>query len=268
MSGHVVGGGFIVARKMFQSNIWLKHPLYLKVWVWIIGRANHSDRKKNNHTYKRGEFVTTYDELIKAASYYFNRSLIFPTLKQIRNILSWLESEGMIIVEPIRDSELPTGADTRVRTRAYVGVKIIVIKYDTYQDLESYKGRHKGRPSSQLGHNNKNGYNNGKNISDFFSLRERYDQALIDKIFQAIASTRKSGKVSDSILVAQLKKWERYPIQQVEAGIRIYLDRDCAGQGKRENYLSAIIGNHQNQAEAKPESAGSVLLDAHYANAS
>ena len=247
MSEHVAGGGFTVARKMFRSNIWLKPPLYLKVWLWIIGRASHSDHKKNNHTYKRGEFVTTYDEIIKATAYRFNRRYIFPTLKQIRMILEWLESEGMIIVRPIKDSERLTRADTRVRTRAYVGLRIFVIKYDTYQNLESYRGRHKGRPSSELGHNNKNGNNNGKNTPSFFSLRERYDQALINKVFEALASTRKSGKISDSVLLAQLQKWDRYPTERVEAGIRTFLEKDYGGQGKREEYLLGIIRNQKNE---------------------
>ena len=81
---------------------------------------------------------------------------------------------------------------------------------------------------------------------DFFSLRERYsDQDLINRVFQAIASTRKSGKVADSVLLAQLQKWERYPVEQVEAGIRVYLEKDYAGQGKREDYLLGIIRNQK-----------------------
>jgi len=36
MKGHIPGGGFTVARKLFGSGVWLKHPLYLKVWIWII----------------------------------------------------------------------------------------------------------------------------------------------------------------------------------------------------------------------------------------
>ena len=35
------------------------------------------------------------------------------------------------------------------------------------------------------------------------------DQALIEKVFQAIATTRKTGKVAESILITQLQKWNR-----------------------------------------------------------
>ena len=99
-----------------------------------------------------------------------------------------------------------------------------------------------------------------------FSLRERYsDQNLIDRVFQAIASTRKTGKVADSVLLAQLQKWERYPVGQVEPAMKIYLDKDYAGQGKDEKYLLGIIRN-QKTGKTKTESTGSALLDSYYAN--
>jgi hypothetical protein len=64
---------------------------------------------------------------------------------------------------------------------------------------------------------------------------------LIDKCFAAIAGCRKSGKIADSVVLAQLQKWEKYPVAQVEAGIRIYLDKDYASQGRDEKYLLGII---------------------------
>jgi phage replication O-like protein O len=76
------------------------------------------------------------------------------------------------------------------------------------------------------------------------NLKSRYlSLKLIDEAINAIASTRKSGKVSDSIILSQLKKWSRYPAEQVEAGINIFIDRNYAGQGKRESYLLGIIRN-------------------------
>jgi hypothetical protein len=98
---------------------------------------------------------------------------------------------------------------------------------------------------------------------DFFLDRYSPEQRdLIGEVFSAIRTTRKSGKVKDTVLLALLKKMARYPAEQVEAGIRIYLDKDCAGQGKPEEYLMGII---RNQTDAKPEpetqSTGSALYD-------
>jgi len=81
-----------------------------------------------------------------------------------------------------------------------------------------------------------------------------------------LATTRKSGKIKDSILIAQLKKWERFPADHVVRGIETYLSKDYAAQGKREDYLLGIIRNTQpGKIESKSEaSTGSALLDAYY----
>ena len=247
---HIPKGGFIVARKIFASNIWIKDPLYLKVWMWIIGQANHSDNKKRERHYNRGEVVTTYNDIIKDTSYYHNRRHVFPSLKKIRIILEWLQCEGMILVKPLKSGLGLTGADPTARTRAYLGIKIIVINYNTYQNLENYKGRDKGRPFVQQGHNNKND-NKNDNTPDPFSLKKRYaNQELIDLVFQAFASTRKSGKAADSVLIAQLQKWAKYPVEQVESCIRIYLENDCADEGKDEKYLMGIIRKNKSWQNA------------------
>jgi uncharacterized phage protein (TIGR02220 family) len=152
---NIPGGNFSIARKMFESKIWIKSPLYLKLWIFLLGCANHTDREKNGIVYKRGELVTTYDKIIQGLTYYHNRKHIIPTLKHVRIILKWLQSERMIIVAPLQ-IERPTGADPTAHTRAYIGIKISILNYDTYQSDINYKGRHKDRPSVQLGHNNNN----------------------------------------------------------------------------------------------------------------
>jgi len=182
----IPGGSFLIARKIFKSKIWLKHPFYLKIFLWILGNANYSDQEKHGYSYKRGELITTYDEIIKGAAYYFNKQHIVPTLKQVRIILQWLELEGMIVVEPLRanePTERPTGADIRAHhtmpTRAYLGIRIIVVNYDTYQDSKNYKGRplegNKGIPSVQLGHDtNKEQERNNIYARNFISFWEAY----------------------------------------------------------------------------------------------
>lgn len=244
MSKQTPGGGFMVARKLFTSEIWVKDPLYLKLWLWIIGRANWQDYKKNGHVYRRGEVVTSYKEIIGALTYYHNKRKNAPTIKKVRIMLQWLESEGMIYINPLHSERCSAGADPTAHTRAYLGIKIIVINYDSYQDLENYKGRDRGRDSSAQGHDIEKEQIEKTSPADFAELKKRYpDHSLIDKVFSAIASTRKSGKVADSVLLAQLRKWERYPVQQVESGIRTYLQKEYAAEGKGEKYLYGIIRN-------------------------
>lgn len=256
MADHIPSGGFKIARKIFKSSIWTKDPEYLKLWLWIIGRASFGDHEKNGYEYRRGEFVTTYAGIIRALTYFHNKRKFSSSVKKVRIILQWLVSEGMILTNPLHSGRCRTGADTGACAGAYIGINIIVLNYDTYQDSENYKGRHRGTDFSAQGHNNNKGNNNGNNIPDFNSLKSRYPTPdLIDRVFGAIASTRKSGKVADSVLMAQLQKWEWYPVEQVESGIRTYLEKDHAGQGKDEKYLLGII-RHQNGQKPAPISRG------------
>jgi hypothetical protein len=242
MSERIAGGGFTLARRIFKSNIWDRDPLYLKVWIWIIGRASYIDHEKRGKFYKRGEFVTTYGEISKANAYLKNKRRIFPTLKQVRIILKWLENEGMILVEPLKSEPFPTGADTTADTRAYLCLKILIINYDTYQDLENYRGRHKGRDLSPQGQYNNKGNKKGNKNPDFFSFKKKYSNPhLIEQTIEAIKSTRKTRKISPNILNKLFKQLEKYSPETVERGFQIYVDKNYAAHGKDEKYLLGII---------------------------
>jgi len=78
--------------------------------------------------------------------------------------------------------------------------------------------------------------------SEIFSLRERYpNRDLLDRVFAAIAGTRKTGRLADSIVFRQLQAWDKYPVQQVEASFQKYLAKNYAAEGKDEKYLLGII---------------------------
>lgn len=284
MSETIHGGGFMVARKIFRSAVWIKPPLYLKVWVWILGRASHSDHEKGGHTYNRGEFVTSYKEIIKACEYRLNRKHIIPTLKQIRIILEWLQAEGMIVFEPISQGHTTgadTGADPQGGTRAYLGIKIVVVNYDTYQDLESYrgrpqegnKGRHRGIPQ---GHDNNNGFkkNGIKRTPDEISeeislltdklLPSPEGKELFTRTIEAISTTRKTNRVEPSVILKLLQSYQNYTEAQILAGMKTYLGKECSKQGFKEDYLLGIIKRQKSEHTPTPEmkSTGSPLLDA------
>ena len=74
-------------------------------------------------------------------------------------------------------------------------------------------------------------------------------------VFDALRSTRKSNRIAESVLLSQLQKWERYPVVQVEAAIRTYLEKDYAGQGKAEAYLLGIIRNQKAESKQSKQSA-------------
>jgi uncharacterized phage protein (TIGR02220 family) len=152
MTDPIPGGCFLLANKIFQSAIWRKHPWLLHVFIWFIGKAAYQDGYIfKGHVLRRGQLITTYGDIADALAYQFNRAIIKPTQKEIRIMLLWLKSEGMILMKPLIDGTLTNKGRPIELTRAYIGLLITVINYDTYQDLKNYKGRDKGRPSSEQG---------------------------------------------------------------------------------------------------------------------
>ena len=247
MTANPIPGGFIlVARKLLSSGIMDKPPLYLKLWVWMLIHASYKD----HGNLKRGQFFTSLDKMSKAMAHKAGYRSVKPTKKEIRGAMKFLTKVHMIVT-----------------TKVTHGLLITILNYDYYQNPTNYEGHNEGHPK---------GHTQGtiltrkdkerKRTPNISSLRERYsDHDLIDKVFKAIASTRKSNKVSESVLLAQLQKWERYPVEQVESAMRVYLQKNYAGQGKNEAYLMGII---RNQKEDMPKgiSTGSALLDEYYAD--
>lgn len=94
--------------------------------------------------------------------------------------------------------------------------------------------------------------NTPEKISEkILELKARYlDRDLIDQAFTAIKSTRASNKISDGVFLAVLQKCDRYPVNQVESVIRIYLEKNCAADGKNEKYLLGIIKNQNGARES------------------
>lgn len=151
-----MSGCFFVARRIFESAIWRRDPLYLKLFLWIIGRANYMPIEKDGFKYRRGELITTYAELQRAAIYFHNNRIEMPSIKKIRVILSWLAAQGIIRVNPLRAGIYRTGADTGADPGAdpgaYIGIRIFVVNYETYQNLDCYSGRPLGQGAlSELG---------------------------------------------------------------------------------------------------------------------
>lgn len=104
---------------------------------------------------------------------------------------------------------------------------------------------------------------------DIIKLQERYsDQELINQAFQAISSTRKTKRITDTVKLKILNSWNSFPIDQVQAGIKTYLEKEYFKQpGKDEKYLLGIIRNTEApEIKGSPafKSTGSKALDDYY----
>ena len=218
----IKGGYILLSRKLLKSGIMEKPPLFLKLWTWMLMQASFKD----HGDLKRGQFFSSINRMRKAMSHKVGYSVFTPSTKQIRGAVEFLTKTRMAVT-----------------TKVTHGMVITILNYDYYQNWKNYEGHSGGHIEGAIPR--KKGGKKGITPEEFSSLEERYsDQNIIHQAFDAIRSTRKLNQVADSILYAELKKWERFPPEQVEAGIKVYLEKDCAGEGKKEAYLLGIIRNN------------------------
>ena len=240
--------GYVKLWRKALDNGWLQNHALWAFWSYCLLRANH----------KETIVIIGYQEVpLKPGQFIFGRKRAARDLNmtewKIRSCLYFLKKAGNITIKTTNKFSI-----------------ITIVNWNTYQGHDIQEPPAKPPSTRHQPATDKNDKNDKKNDSakiagDISLLKERFsDQNLIDKTFQAIASTRRSNRVADSVLLAQLQKWKKYPVEQVEAGIRIFLDKDYAAQGKREEYLLAIIRN-QKVGEPKQQSTGSPLLDSYYA---
>ena len=106
------GGAFQIARKIFESDLWLWKPASWKiVWIYILGKVNHESKKG----FERGEGYFNFSEEIRRIGNDI-------TYNNIREFLRWSRMNKMI--------------NTKRTTR---GIRLQVLNYNKYQTLNNYK---------------------------------------------------------------------------------------------------------------------------------
>jgi len=148
MSEPLVPGGYILlSRKLIESEIMSKPPLYLKVWVWLLLKAQHSLYKG----LERGSCKTSMPQIIEAMSYKVGYRTEKPTKREIQKIIEWLRNPH----------EGSTTGNMMVTTKVTQGFVYKVLNYNVYQDPNNYEGYNEKVTKEQRSANN--GSNNNKN---------------------------------------------------------------------------------------------------------
>ncbi len=115
-------GAFVISRSIFESEIWYKPPEYLKIWLYLIGKANHKGRKYGGFFCERGQYFCSYSELSEQLKY--NIGFVNKTYSdsRMKNLMKYLRSTLMV---------------TTVKNPR--GILITITNYDSYQDLSNYE---------------------------------------------------------------------------------------------------------------------------------
>jgi hypothetical protein len=202
-----------ISRKIVNSEVWSKPPLYLKVWLYLLIRAQHSDYKD----LKRGQVYTSIPEIQDACTYYLGFRKVRPTKDQIYNVLKWLrDPTGKISREGYGDAYGSDTEATMIATmKATHGMVVTICNYSFYQDINNYGsngesnyGKATGatmpqRQASNINKNEKNG-NNVKNVTKIYS---DLPEILIHPFEEYLAIRKANGwKTSDYAISLLLKK--------------------------------------------------------------
>ena len=174
------GNNFLINRKIFRSDIWEKPAYYLKIWIWIIGRANWKEIKRGGKIYRRGEFKTDYDEIIEANKWRVGWRTEKLKKHEIFNVLDFL-----------RKTQRSTTA------KATRGLWIKVINYDNFQLIPRYESNNESNnEGNRLQTGKVNTINTNNNIaskrSDVSFNKKDYSRVL--EAYQRLRGIKLQGQ--------------------------------------------------------------------------
>jgi len=196
-------GAFILSRSVFNSDIWFMPPEYLKIWIYIIGKANHKGMKYRGHYCERGQYFCDYRELNEQLKYNIGYRKNMPNENFMKNLMKFLRSTQRIT--------------TLKKPR---GVLITVLNYTEYQNLDNYEKptvKSTGKTTKKLRKNqeapsiNKNG-KNGKNVKNSRVAFATHDDIEIGKELAAhLINTNIAFKqkypVNSRLLKKKVERW-------------------------------------------------------------
>ncbi len=165
-------GAFQLSRSLFTSDIWEMPPTYLKIFIYIIGKANHERKRYRGFTVERGQYFCHSGELLDQLRYYIGCCRKNASDSTAKRVLKYLRDTNRIT--------------TAKKPR---GILITVINYDKYQNLTNYERtkehtnedskdrlkENQQRPSINKNENNENNEKNYKNTNVRFETKALFD---------------------------------------------------------------------------------------------
>lgn len=131
----IPGGYVMLPRQIIEDEIWDKPPLYLKVWLYILQRAQHSEY--NNM--KRGETHISIPEIIEACSWKVGYRTVKPKKDEVYQAIDWMRKKSDTKATPNSTMEATPNPTTIATTKATHGLFVKVLHYGFFQDSKNYE---------------------------------------------------------------------------------------------------------------------------------
>lgn len=124
----IPGGYILLSKKIIDSEIFKKPPLYIKVWVYLLSKAQFQKYKQ----LERGQLFISIPDIQEACSWQEGYRKHTPTKDQIFNILKWLR-------EPYGSNDGSNDDTTMITTtKATHGMLINIVNFNKYQNSKNY----------------------------------------------------------------------------------------------------------------------------------
>lgn len=204
MNKEYIEDGYIkLSRRVFNSKTFSSlNAIQKLITIYLILMANHQDNNwwdkyhKQFIVIKRGSFVTSIDSIKKL----LDDKLI--TTKKIRTTLELLKKMQFLAIETASGHS-----------------HITILKYNLYQDGESYKGKQKGKARARVGQGKGKGRainNNGNNVNNDKNVKKEYIKAVFltqneyKKLTEELGGPLTKEYIKDLSLHIQSKGKEKY----------------------------------------------------------
>ena len=145
--------GFIKLDRAIEDWRYATKPNYVALWVYLLLKANHKQKKVGDVVVERGCLMTSYDSLARGTGL---------SVQTVRTILHHLNGEEIIVKS----------------TNKYTLISIV--KYDFYQGYR--KQTNKQLTSNQQATNNKQEYKETKKERNIYNSVPVYDPSTNRKM--------------------------------------------------------------------------------------
>ena len=102
------GTKFTIDRKLFTSDIWFASPWKLKIWIYLIGNANHTAGSFMGIDIDRGQLIRSYRTISSDCGYKIGYRLKKPSIDTVRRICEALAKEERITLRSVQHGTLFT----------------------------------------------------------------------------------------------------------------------------------------------------------------
>jgi len=221
------GTYFTIDRKIFNSDIWFASPWKLKIWIYLIGNANHADGKFMGIEIKRGQILRSLRTIKKDCGYKVGYRAKYPSLDTVRRVCEDLTKEQRIVQRSV-----------------HCGTVFTIINYNTLQPTISERSKQRKQESSYNGRTMVVQNNNNKNNKNNKEPSSSGDE--VDRFYLTKKKRKLTGKRLETFEIF----WTKFSYKQGKAeAADVWLDIPSL----TESFVQQIYSAAEKEAARRPQ---------------